>query len=340
LKTRVNALMGAPPHHEGRERPLLLLSGVRLLRKDFHDSLETRDPEEREEDLLGRLPDLIALALSMPGWARRLGAVDPNTMTSRGALARLPLLRSDDLRQAQADDPPFGGLANMPRSKLRRVLMSPGPVFHPQARGRDWGGAARALFAAGIRSSDLVLNAFSHHLAPEGFIMESGAHALGCAVIAAGQEDVVQALDVVRSLKPTAYVGSVSFLKQLLEAAGGDAMTLRHGLVAGTPLTQDDRKVFDASGIAVQECLLHPDLGVIAYESDAREGLIVNEGLIVEIVRPGTSEPVAAGEIGEIVVTSFNPDYPMIRFATGLLSSVLRGRSPCSRTNMRVARVA
>jgi phenylacetate-CoA ligase len=310
------------------------------LRKDFHDSHEVRNPDEREEELLGRLPNLIALALSMPGWARRLGNVDPNAVTSRAALARLPVFRTDELCAAQAEDPPFGGLANMPRSKLRRVLMSPGPVYHPQARGRDWGGAARALFAAGIRSRDLVLNAFPYHLAAEGFIMESGAHALGCAVIAAGPESLVHARDVMIALKPTAYVGTVDFLVRMLAAAGRGAMTFKHALVAGQPLTQGLRDEFLAADIAAQECLLHPDLGVIAYESDACEGLIVNEGLIVEIVQPGSGKPVAAGESGEIVVTSFNPDYPMIRSATGQLSAELRGRSPCSRTNMRIRNVA
>ncbi len=312
------------------------------MRKDFHDSLETRDPDERENELLGRLPDLMALALSMPGWAKRLGTVDPNVITSRAALAQLPLLHSDELRQAQARDPPFGGLANMPRSKLRRVLMSPGPVYHPQARGRDWGGAARALFAAGIRSSDLVLNAFSHHLAPEGFIMESGAHALGCAVIAAGPDSAVHARDVMIALKPTAYVGTVGFLQRVIDAAGrgNGAVTFKHGLVAGQPLSRELRNEFQSASIAVLECLLHPDLGVIAYESDACEGLIVNEGLIVEIVRPGSGELASEGETGEIVVTSFNPDYPMIRFATGYLSAWLRGRSSCGRTNMRIRSVS
>ncbi len=308
------------------------------MRKDFYDSVEIRNPDEREDELLGRLPNLIALALSMPGWAKRLAGIDPNAITSRKALARLPLLRGDDLREAQAADPPFGGLANMPRSKLRRVLMSPGPVYHPQARGRDWGGAARALFAAGIRSRDLVLNAFSHHLAPEGFIMESGAHALGCAVIAAGPDSAVHARDVMIALKPTAYVGTIAFLQRMIGATGrcDSTVTFKHALVAGEPLSRELRHEVQSAGVAVQECLLHPDLGVIAYESDACEGLIVNEGLIVEIVRPGNGEPVAAGEIGEIVVTSFNPDYPMIRFATGHMSAVLRGRSPCSRTNMRL----
>jgi phenylacetate-CoA ligase len=306
------------------------------LRKDFYDSLETRKPDDRERELFARLPDLIALAMSSPGWAKQLAGVDPNAVTSREALAELPVLRTEDFRALQAQDPPFGGLANMPRDMMRRVLISPGPGYHPQARGRDWGGAARALFAAGIRSRDVVLNCFSYHLAPEGFIMESGAHALGCTVIAAGQDDAVRVSDVMAALRPSAYVGTVDFLKRLIDVAGGDAMTIRHALVAAASLAPALRQEIWASGVAVQECYLHPDLGVIAYESDACEGLIVNEGLIVEIVRPGTREPADPGEVGEIVVTALNPDYPMIRFATGDRSAILRGRSPCARTNVRL----
>ena len=306
------------------------------MRKDFYDSLEIRKPDDRESELFGRLPDLIALAMSSPGWAKQLAGVEPNGVTSREALAQLPVLRTADFLLLQAQDPPFGGLTNMPTDKLRRVLMSPGPVYHPQARGRDWGGAARALFAAGIRSRDLVLNCFSYHLAPEGFIMESGAHALGCTVIAAGQDDAVRASDVMAALKPNAYVGTAGFLKRLINVAGSSAMTIKHALVDGASLAPALRQEFLSSGVAVQGCYLHPDLGVIAYESDACEGMIVNEGLILEIVRPGTGDPAADGEVGEIVVTAFNPDYPMIRFATGDRSAILRGNSPCGRTNLRI----
>jgi phenylacetate-CoA ligase len=309
------------------------------LRKDFYDSQETRPPDERESELIGRLPNLVALALSSAGWARQLAGVDPNSVTSREALAALPVLSGEGLLALKAADPPFGGLVLMPRDKLRRVLMSPGGVFHPQARGRDWGGAARALFAAGIRSRDVLLNCFSYHLAPEGFIMESGAHALGCTVIAAGEADAILSRGTMAALKPTAYAGPANFLKRLLDVGGDGAMSLKHALVAGDPLTAELRNRFEASGIAVQECTLHPDVGVIAYESDACEGLIVNEGLMVEIVRPGTGEPVDADEAGTLVVTAFNPDYPMIRLATGGRFTILRGRSPCARTNMRIRSV-
>ena len=304
------------------------------MRKDFYDALETRPPGDREGELLERLPNLVALALSTTGWARQLAGVDPNSVTSREALALLPVLSAADLTSSKVSDPPFGGFALMPRSKLRRVLMSAG-TYHPQARGRDWGGAARALFAAGIRVQDVVLNCLSYHVAPESFIMELGAYALGCTVIAAGDSDVIQARGVMAALKPTAYVGTADFLKRLLDIGGDRAMTLKRALVLSA-LTPALRSAFSSSGIAAQECYLHPDIGVIAYESDACEGLIVNEGLLVEIVRPGSGEPVDEGEVGEIVVTAFNPDYPMIRLATGDRSALLRGRSPCARTNMRL----
>ena len=306
------------------------------MRKDFYDSLETRSPDDRESELFERLPNLIALAMSSPGWAKQLAGVDPNSVNSREALAELPVLRTEDFLALQAENPPFGGLANMPRDKMRRVLMSVGPVYHPQARGRDWGGAARAMFAAGIRSQDLVLNCLSYHLAPEGFIMESGAHALGCTVIAAGQDDAVRASEVMVALRPGAYVGTAGYLKRIIDIAGSGAVTIKHALVVGAPLAPELRQEFWSSGIAVQECYLHPDLGVVAYESDACEGMIVNEGLIVEVVRAGTGEPADIGEVGEIVVTALNPDYPMIRFATGDRAAILRGRSPCARTNVRL----
>jgi phenylacetate-CoA ligase len=310
------------------------------LRKDFYDSLEVDNPDLREGALFGRLPDLIALALSGTGWARQLNGVDPNSVTSREALAHVPMLRANDWPALRGNDPPFGGFALSQRGRTRRVLMSPGPVFHPDVEGRDAWGAARALFAAGMRPGDVVLNCFSYHLSPYGFLMESGAHALGCTVIAAGSDDAIAVADVMRTLSPRAFVGPAQFLKRLCDVAGGEgAATIRHALVAGAPLTDDFRRALGSAGIAVQECLVHPDVGIIAYESDALDGMIVNEGLIVEIVQPGSGEPVADGAVGEIVVTALNPDYPMIRLATGLLSSVIRGRSPCGRTNMRIRTV-
>jgi phenylacetate-CoA ligase len=307
------------------------------LRKDFYDTAEVGNPDQREGGLFGRLPDLIALALSGTGWARQLHGVDPNSVTSREALSHVPMLRANDWPALRGNDPPFGGFALSQRGRTRRVLMSPGPVFHPDVEGRDAWGAARALFAAGMRPGDVVLNCFSYHLSPYGFLMESGAHALGCTVIAAGSDDAIAVADVMRTLSPRAFVGPAQFLKRLCDVAGGEgAATIRHALVAGAPLTDDFRRALGSAGIAVQECLVHPDVGIVAYESDALQGMIVNEGLIVEIVDPETGEPVRDGETGEIVVTAFNPDYPMIRLATGQRAAVMRGRSPCGRTNMRI----
>ena len=311
------------------------------MRKDFYDSFEVDNPELREGGLFGRLPNLIALALSGAGWARQLDGIDPNTVTSREALAHVPVLRADDWPALRGDDPPFGGFFISQRRRTRHVLMSPGPVFHPDVEGKDCWGAARALFAAGMRPGDVVLNCFSYHLSPYGFLMDSGAQALGCTVIAAGSDDAIAVADVMRRLAPRAYVGSLDFLKRLIDVSGGSggASTIRRALVAGAPLTAERRRDFASAGIAVQECLVHPDVGIVAYESDALDGMIVNEGLIVEIVQPGSGEPVPHGEVGEIVVTALNPDYPMIRLATGLMSSVIRGRSPCGRTNMRIRNV-
>jgi phenylacetate-CoA ligase len=189
-----------------------------------------------------------------------------------------------------------------------------------------------------MRPGDVLLNCFSYHLSPYGFLMDSGAQALGCTVIAAGSDDAIAVADVMRTLSPRGFVGAPDFLKRLLDVSGGSdgGAAIRHALVAGAPLTLELRRDLASAGIAVQECLVHPDVGIIAYESDAHDGMIVNEGLIVEIVDPATGEPAADGEVGEVVVTAFNPDYPMIRLATGLLAAAMRGRSPCGRTNMRI----
>jgi phenylacetate-CoA ligase len=308
--------------------------------RDYFDSLETRDPDERERDLLGRLPDLIALASSAPGWAAQLGGIDPNTITSRAALAKLPVLHKSDLAQRQRAHPPFGGFNVAAPQRLRRLLMSPGPIFEPEGMGKDFWGAARALFAAGFRTGDIVHNSFAYHLTPGGFIMESGAHALGCAVIPAGTGNTEQQVEAITHFMPSGYVGTPDFLKILLDAAikaGRDASSLKRGLVSGATLPESLRQELAARGAKVRQCYATADLGVIAYESEAREGMIVNETLLVEIVRPGTGDPVAAGQVGEVVVTSFNPDYPMIRLATGDLSAIMPGASPCGRTNTRIA---
>jgi phenylacetate-coenzyme A ligase PaaK-like adenylate-forming protein len=310
------------------------------MRYEHYDSLETRDPDDREREFSSRLPDLMAIALRAPGWATQLAGIDPHAVTSRAALAKLPVLRKSELVTRQKEVPPFGGFNVTAPAQLRRLLMSPGPIFEPEGKGKDFWGAARMLFAAGFRSGDVVHNCFSYHLTPGGFIMESGAHALGCAVIPAGTGNTEQQLEAIAHFKPSGYLGTPDYLKILLDAAakaGKDASSLRRALVSGAALPHSLRQELAARGVEVRQCYATADLGVIAYESEGGEGMIVNETLLVEIVRPGTGDPVAAGEVGEVVVTSFNPDYPMIRLATGDLSAVLPGPSPCGRTNMRLA---
>jgi phenylacetate-CoA ligase len=306
---------------------------------DHFDPLETRDPGERERELMCRLPELVASASRAPGWAAQLGGIDAKSVTSREALAKLPVLRKSELAERQRAQPPFGGFNVTAPGKLRRLLMSPGPIFEPEGMGKDAWGSARALFAAGFRPGDIVHNAFAYHLTPAGFFVESGAHALGCAVVPAGTGNTEQQVAAIAHLKPSGYAGTPDFLKILLDAAakaGKDVSSLRRGLVSGAALPSSLRAALASRGVAVLECYGTAELGVIAYESEAREGMIVNESLVLEIVRPGTGEPLEAGEAGEVLVTSFNPDYPMIRLATGDLSAIMPGRSPCGRTNMRI----
>ena len=303
------------------------------------DELETREPAVREKDLFARLSAAVAHAMSAPGWARHLAGVDPKSVTSRAALARLPVLRKSSLIGLQKDDPPFGGFNATPPGKAKRLFMSPGPIFEPEGHGHDGGGAARALFAAGMRAGDVVHNCFSYHLTPGAFLLEAGAHALGCAVIPGGVGNTEAQLDAIIQLRPAAYVGTPDFLKILLDAAGKsgrDASSIKRGLVSGAALPPSLRKELGERGVPVKQCYAVAEVGVISYESDALEGMIVNEDIILEIVRPGTGDPVADDEVGEVVATSFNPDYPMIRLATGDLSAVLAGASPCGRTNTRI----
>jgi len=310
------------------------------MRREHYDSLETRNPDERNRELFGRLPDLIALASSAPGWAKHLAGIDPNAVTSPAAVAKLPILRKSELIVRQRELPPFGGFNAGAPGRLLRLLMSPGPICEPQGAAQDFWCAARALFAAGFRTGDIVHNSFSYHLTPGGFIMESGAHALHCAVIPAGTGNSEQQVEALAHFRPSGYLGTPDFLKVLLDGAaksGKDASCLKRALVSGAALPPSLRGEFAARGVDVLQCYATADLGVVAYESAGGEGMIVNETVLVEIVRPGTGEPVATGEVGEVVVTSFNADYPMIRFATGDLSAVLPGRSPCGRTNMRIA---
>jgi phenylacetate-CoA ligase len=304
-----------------------------------YDALETREPHVRERILFAGLRLVLDNAVKAPGWAKQLAGIDAGAVTSREALAKLPVLRKSDLLGLQKQSPPFGGFAVTAPNKAKRLLMSPGPLFEPEGHGRDWWGAARALFAAGFRPGDIVHNCFAYHLTPGGFMLESGAHALGCAVIPGGVGNTEQQVEAIAHLKPSGYVGTPDFLKILLDAAasaGKDASSLKRALVSGAALPASLREELGRRGVAVLQCYGIAELGVVAYESAAREGMIVNEHLIVEIVRPGTGDPVPDGEVGEVVVTSFNPDYPMIRLATGDLSAVMAGTSPCGRTNMRI----
>src|SRR5215472_9822414 len=299
---------------------------------DHYDALETRDPAQRTRDEAAALPGILARAMSAPGWARHLSGVDPRAVTTRAALAKLPVLRKSDISTLQKEYPPFGGLNVTEPGKTRRLLMSPGPIFEPEGDGADWWGAARAVYAAGLRAGDIVHNSFAYHLTPGGFILESGAHALGCAVIPGGVGNTEQQLEAIAHYKPIGYFGTPDFLKILLDTAektGKDGSSFKRGLVSGAALPASLRDELGRRGVAVLQCYAAAELGVIAYESAAREGMIVNEHVLLEIVRPGTGDPVPDGEVGEVVVTSFNPDYPMIRLATGDLSAILPGASLC-----------
>jgi phenylacetate-CoA ligase len=306
---------------------------------DDYDSLETRDPALREREQFAALPDIVARAMTAPGWAKLLAGIDPKSVNSRAALAKLPVLRKSDVAALQKENPPFGGLNVTAPGKVRRLLMSPGPIFEPEGEGADWWGAARACHAAGFRAGDIVHNSFAYHLTPGGFILESGFYALGCAVIPGGVGNTEQQLEAIAHYKPAGYVGTPDFLKILLDTAektAKSAASIKRALVSGAALPASLREELGKRGVAVLQCYATAELGVIAYESEAREGMIVNETVIVEIVQPGTGASVAEGEVGEVVVTSFNPDYPFVRLGTGDLSALMAGASPCGRTNARI----
>src|ERR1700674_969637 len=314
-------------------------AGCTDMAQAHYDELETQEPDGRERAQCARLSGLLARAKTAPGWARRLDAIDPKSVASRAALAALPLLRKSELPALQQADPPFGGFNVTPPGRAQRLMMSPGPLFEPEAETHDGYGTARALFACGFRPGDIVHNSFSYHLTPGAFILESGLQALGCATIAGGVGNTEQQVDAIAHFKPSGYAGTPDFLKILLDAAeksGKDASSFARALVSGAALPASLRRELGARGIDVLQCYAIAEAGVIAYETAARDGMGVNEHLVVEIVRPGTGDPVPVGDVGEVVVTSFNRDYPMIRLATGDLSAVLPGRSPCGRPNMRI----
>ena len=309
-----------------------------------YDHLETRSPEAREAALFGQLPALVRRAKERaPGWAAQLKDVDSRTLTTRTSLAAVPVLRKSALKELQSKQPPFGGFATDPAGVMGRIMMSPGPIFEPEGRGEDWWRSARALYAAGVRRGDILHNTFAYHLTPGGWILDAGARALGCAVIAAGPGNTEQQLDAIEILKPTVYSGVPDYLKILLDKAADakrDVSSITKALVSGGALFPSLRAEYKARGISCLQCYATADVGLIAYESPGPdgsvEGMIIDEGVIVEIVRPGTGDPVPDGEVGEVVVTAFNRDYPMLRLATGDLSAVLAGPSPCGRTNTRI----
>ena len=307
---------------------------------EYFDALETRSTDEREEQMMAALTEQVAFAReNAPYFQDHFAQIDAANVTSRAALAKLPLTRKSDLIERQKENRPFGGLTAMASGGLGRIFQSPGPIYEPQGKAEDFFRTARGLFAAGFRAGDLVHNTFAYHLTPGGFIMDSGARALGCAVIPAGVGNTEQQLDVIADLQPTCYAGTPSFLKILLEKAqqsGCDTSNFTKAMVSGEYFPPPLREEWAGRGLKAYQCYATADLGLISYESEAAEGMIVDEGVIVEIVRPGTGDPLPDGEVGEAVVTLFSKEYPLVRFATGDLSAVMSGTSPCGRTNMRL----
>jgi phenylacetate-CoA ligase len=311
---------------------------------NYFDELETRSPQDRERDLMARLPQLIAHAQTAPGWARILQGVTAGDITSRAALAQLPVTRKSDLKALQEADAPFGGLTTTAPRKLARIAMSPGPIFDPEGRGADWWRYARPFHAAGIRAGDLIQNCFSYHFTPAAFMVEGGAFKLGCTVIPAGSGQTEMQVQAIATLRPEAYAGTPSFLKIIIEKAeemGADINSLQCAVVGAEALPPSLRSWLQQHGVArVLQTYGSADIGNIAYETmsggEVNPGMVLDEELLLEIVRPGTGDPVATGEVGEVVITSFNPDYPLVRFATGDLSAVLDGIAPCGRTNTRI----
>ena len=306
---------------------------------DYYDSLEIRAPETREAELFAALRDHLRAAMRAPAFLRMLEGVDPGTVTDRNALAALPVIRKPELMALQAESPPFGGLVPAAVEDYANVFASPGPIFEPAPRRSDPFRLARALFAAGVRKGDLVHNTFSYHFTPAGAMLEGGARAIGCTVFPAGVGQTELQVKVISRLRPNTYIGTPSFLNILLDKAaelGEDVSSIVKGLVSGEALPPSLRAAIGERGVSVLQCYATADVGLVAYESPALEGMIVDEGAIVEIVRPGTGDPVAEGEVGEVVVTPLNPDYPLVRFATGDLSAVMPGTSPCGRTNTRI----
>jgi phenylacetate-CoA ligase len=306
---------------------------------DHYDTLETRSPAEREAALFSKLPDVLRAAMEAPAYAERLKVLDPATVTDRTALARLPVLRKSELPALQKATPPFGGFVGKPPGSFARLFTSPGPIFEAEATHRDPWRGARALYAAGFRPGDVILNTFSYHLTPGGFIFDTSARTLGCAVIPAGPGNTEAQFELIEAYRPIGYSGTGDFLKILLDAAataGRDVTSIKRALVSGAAFPPSLQAEIGSHGVDAYQAFGTADLGLIAFETSAREGMVVNEDLIMEIVAPGTGDPVKDGDVGEIVVTSLDPDHPWIRLALGDLTAALPGTSPCGRTNMRI----
>lgn len=311
---------------------------------NYFDELETRNPQDRERDLMTRLPRLVAHAQTAPGWAAILHGVTAADIDSRAALAQLPVTRKSDLKALQEADAPFGGLTTTAPRRLARIAMSPGPIFDPEGHGADWWRYARPFHAAGIRAGDLIQNCFSYHFTPAAFMVEGGAFRLGCTVVPAGSGQTEMQVQSIAALRPDAYAGTPSFLKIIIEKAeemGADISSLQCAVVGAEALPPSLRAWLQQHGVArVLQTYGSADIGNIAYETmshgEVNPGMVLDEELLLEIVRPGTGDPVEPGEVGEVVITSFNPDYPLLRFATGDLSAVLDGIAPCGRTNTRI----
>ena len=307
---------------------------------DFFDDKDAMDPSDREAALFHRLPALLSrLKREASGWTDFLSDIDPDAVTDRASLAQVPVLRKSHLQACQKANPPFGGFVLGDASSFGRVFMSPGPIWEPQGMAADPWRGARALHAAGFRKGDIVHNAFAYHMTPGGFILDESARALGCAVFPAGIGNTEVQVEAMAMLKPLAYMGTPDYLKVILDKADEMSVSLdsvKRAMVSGGALFPSMREDYKNRGVETYQCYATADLGVIAYETPSLEGMIVNEDLIVEIVRPGSNDPVAEGEVGELVVTCFSDAYPLIRFGTGDLSAVLPGQSSCGRTGMRI----
>ncbi|MCV6574986.1 MAG: phenylacetate--CoA ligase family protein [Cohaesibacter sp.] len=307
---------------------------------EFFDERDCQSASARDAALLSKLPAFLAkVKQEASGWADFLKDVDPVSITSREDLAQIPVLRKSHLQACQTAEPPFGGFVMGDASQWGRVFMSPGPIWEPQGLAADPWRGARALHAAGFRAGDIVHNAFAYHMTPGGFILDESARALGCAVFPAGVGNTEAQVEAMAMVRPVAYMGTPDYLKVILDKAESMNVQLdsiKKAMVSGGALFPSLREEYKARGVETYQCYATADLGVIAYETSALDGMLVNEDIIVEIVRPGTDEPVAPGEVGELVVTCFSDVYPLIRFGTGDLSAVMEGTSPCGRTGMRI----